>query len=120
MRLRILEQRIVLIDVAHAALRERAITILHFRDGPDQRVRCELGIGDDRMQKMRDVLVNLQLDHLRIDHQHAQLPRQRLVQQRDDHRVQSHRLAGAGRAGDEQVRHPGEIRHRRITVDVLA
>ena len=120
MRFGILQQRVVLIDVAHAALGERAIAILHFRHGPDQRVRGELRIGNDRMQQMGDVLVDLQLHHLRIDHQHPQLTRQRFVQQRHNHRVQADRFARASRTGDKQMRHPAEIGHHCIAVNVFA
>ena len=45
---------------------------------------------------MRDVFVHLQLDHLRIDHQHPQLLRQRFVEQRHDHGVEADRLSCAG------------------------
>ena len=38
----VLQQRVVLIDVAHAALGEAAVAILHLVHGPDQRVRGEL------------------------------------------------------------------------------
>ena len=69
---------------------------------------------------MRDVLVHLQLDHLRIDHQHAQLLRQCLVEQRDDHRVEADRLARAGRAGHEQMRHAREVGDDGVAVNVLA
>jgi hypothetical protein len=43
-----------------------------------------------------------------------------LVQQRQDHRVDRDGLAGARRAGDQQVRHLREIRGDRIAADVLA
>ena len=68
---------------------------------------------------MRDVLVDLQLDHLRVDHQHLELARERLVEERDDHRVEADRLARARGARDEQVGHPREVGHDRVAVDVL-
>ena len=58
---------------------------------------------------MRNALVHRQLEHLRIDQDQAHLARLGLVEQRQDHRVDRDRLAGAGRAGDQQVRHPREI-----------
>ena len=41
-------------------------------------------------------------------------------QHRRDERVDEARLAGAGRAGDQQVRHLGQVHHDRAAVDVLA
>ena len=42
------------------------------------------------------------------------------AQQRHEHRVDEARLAGAGGAGDEQVRHLREVRHQEVALDVLA
>ena len=42
------------------------------------------------------------------------------IEQRQDHGVDGDRLARAGGAGNEQVRHAGEIRDHRFAADGLA
>ena len=42
------------------------------------------------------------------------------VQDRQDHRVDADRFAGAGRAGDQQMRHARQIGDDRLARDVLA
>ena len=44
----------------------------------------------------------------------------RLVEQAEDHGVDGDRLAGTGRARDQQMRHARQIDHHRLTGDVLA
>ena len=43
-----------------------------------------------------------------------------LVEQRQDHGVDADRLARAGGAGHQQVRHLGQVGHHRVAGDVLA
>ncbi len=62
---------------------------------------------------MRNVLVHPELQPLRIDHDHPHIVRRRAVEDARQHRVDADRLAGAGRAGDQQVRH--RARDRRCT-----
>ena len=91
-------------------LREQIVAALHLLDRPAQREVRLLRIGDDRQQQMRDALVDRELEHLRVDHDHADVfgrcsDRAALViiaLTRD-------RLAGARGAGDEQVRHAREV-----------
>ena len=47
-------------------------------------------------------------------------PGEQLVEERQDHGVDRDRLARAGGAGDEQVRHAGEVGDHRLAADVLA
>ena len=69
---------------------------------------------------MRDALVDRHLQHLRVDHQQAHVARLGLVQQRQDHRVDAHRLACARGARHQAVRHLREVGHHRRADDVLA
>ena len=69
---------------------------------------------------MRDAFVKAEFQALGIDHDHANLARRRLIQDRHDQRIQHHALAGSGRAGDQQVRHRIERGHLDAAVDVLA
>jgi len=69
---------------------------------------------------VRDALVDAELQHLRVDHQHPQVLRGCLVQQAQHHRVDRDRLARTGSAGNQKVRHPRQVGHRRPAGDVLA
>ncbi|GJE71604.1 hypothetical protein CHKEEEPN_3151 [Methylorubrum podarium] len=69
---------------------------------------------------MRDAVVDRQLQHLRVDHDEAALFRLQPVEQRQDHGVDGHRLARAGGAGDQEVRHAGEVGDDRLAADVFS
>ncbi|GJD68969.1 hypothetical protein MMMDOFMJ_1895 [Methylobacterium gnaphalii] len=69
---------------------------------------------------MRDAVIDRQLQHLGIDHDQAALFRLQPVEQAQDHGVDGHRLARAGGAGDEQVRHASEVGDDRLAADILA
>ena len=120
-RLGVLDRRVVLLRVADLAeVRERLEPLLHRRHRPLQRVRRLLRVGDDRRRQVRQVLVHLELDHLRVDEDELHLVRPRLVDDRRDERVDPDALAGPGRAGDQQVRHRAQVVDDRLAVDVLA
>ena len=61
-----------------------------------------------------------ELEPLRIDHDHPHIVRRRAIEDAGQHRVEADRLARAGRAGDQQVRHRREVRHVRLAVNGLA
>ena len=69
---------------------------------------------------MRQRVVDLHLDHLRIDHDETQILRREAVEHAGDERVDADALAGAGGAGDEQVRHLREVGDDRFAVNILA
>ncbi len=102
---------VIATNIAHAKGGHQAVAPIHLRDAPAQRVRCFLHVGDDRRQQVRNALVYGQLQHLRIDHDQAHLLGLRLVENTQDHRVDGNRLAGAGRAGNQQMRHARKICH---------
>ena len=95
------------------------VATLHLDHAPVERVAGELHVGDHRRQQVRDALVHRQLQHLGVDQDQAHLLRLGLVQQRQDHRVDGDRLAGARRARDQQMRHPREVGDDRLAGDVL-
>ncbi len=77
-------------------------------------------IGDDRRQQVRNAVVDRQLEHFRVDHQQAAVFRRAPIKQRQDHGVDADRLARAGGAGDEQMRHAREVGDDGLTADRLA
>ena len=69
---------------------------------------------------MRQRIVLLKLDDFRVNHHEAQLVGRKTVEQRRDDGVDADGFAGAGAAGDEQVRHFRKIGYDGMTVNVLA
>ena len=108
------------VDVAHADLRHLAVAVLHLAHGPFQRDDGLLRIGDDGRQQMRDAVIDGQFEHLRVDHDQPAFLRRHAVEQRQDHGVDGDRLARAGGAGDQHVRHLGDVDDDRLAVDRLA
>ena len=71
------------------------------------------------MHHVRDFPVLGQFRHLRIDQDHLALVGPTRHQDARDDRVQAHRLAGAGRSRDEQVRQLRQVLHQRPTLRVF-
>ncbi len=107
-------------ELAHAELAEQLVAPLHLADTPVERVGRLLHVGDHGGQQVRDAFVDAQLEHLRVDEDHAHVARLGLVQQAQDHRVDADRLARAGGAGHQAVRHLRQIGDHRRADDVLA
>jgi hypothetical protein len=107
-------------ELAHADRRHHPVALLHLLDRPFERADRLGGLGHDGREEVRDVVVDAELQHLGIDHDHPALLGRQPVEQRQDHAVEADRLARAGGAGDEQVRHRREIGDDRIAGDVLA
>ena len=99
---------------------EQRIAALHLVQAILQRLKRPLGVGDHRREQVGHVVVQLELHDLGIDQQQAYLFRRAREQDGADQRVDQHRLAGSGGAGDQQVRGGGEIDHLRLAGDVLA
>ena len=108
------------VDVAEAEVGQVVVPLVHLADHPLQRLGRLLRAGDDRRDQVRDAFVARQLDPLRVDHDHPDLVGRRPHQQRADHRVDEARLAGAGGAGDQQVRHLRQVGDDEAALDVLA
>ena len=118
--LRLGHARVVAVDVAHAELRHLLVALLHLAHGPFERDHRLLRIGDHRREQVRDAVVDGELEHLRVDHDQPALFRPQPVEQAQDHGVDGDRLAGAGGAGDQQMRHAREIDDDRFAADGLA
>ncbi len=71
-------------DVAHADAGEDLVALFHFVDHPAQREDDLLGVGHDRHDQVRQGVVLLQLDHLRVNHHEPELVGREAVEQRGD------------------------------------
>ena len=113
-RARASTQRVVGADVLRAGVGEQLVAPLHLVDRPPQRVRRLLHVGDDRQQHVRDAVERRELDDLR-DRSSSRRSSSgvRFDEQRREHDVEADALAGAGRAGDDHVRHLARGRRRR-------
>ena len=111
---------IVALDVAHAELRHALVALLHLAHRPFERDHRLLRVGHDRREQMRDAVIDRQLEHLRIDHDEFALVGRQPVEQRQDHGVDADRLARAGGAGDEKMRHARQVGDDRLAADILA
>ena len=116
----VVEQLVVLLDVAHAFFSQQFQAAFHLAYGIAQRIGGQLGLGDDRREEMRHAFVVAQFQPLGIDQDQPHLIGRGLVQDGHDHGVDGHALARAGRARDQQVGHAGEIGGDDASVDVLA
>ncbi len=79
-----------------------------------------LRVVDDRAEQVGDVLEERELEPLGVDEDDLDLLRRGLVEEAGDQGVEGDALARAGRAGDEQVGHDGQVGHDDAAVDVLA
>ncbi len=116
----VIEELVELVDVADVVGGEELEAALHLADRIAQGIRGELGLGDDGREEVRDALVHAELDALGIDEDHADLLGRGLEQDGHDHGVDGDGFAGAGGAGDEHVRHGGEVGGDDAAVDVFA
>ena len=96
------------------------VALFHFVDDPAQGENDFLGVGHDRHDEMRQCVIVLQFDDLRINHHKTELVRREAVEQGRDDGIDANGFAGAGAAGNEQVRHFRKIRHDGMTIHVLA
>ncbi len=107
-------------EVTHAHRRHQFVTALHLGDAPTQGVGGLFHVGNDRAEQVRNTFVDRQLEHLRVDHDKPRLFWRGLEQDRKNHRVDAHRLTGAGRTGHQQVRHLREVGDNRLAADIVA
>ncbi len=112
-------QRVVALDVANPRIRKRAVPRLHLRNAPVQRCRRLLRIGHHRNHQVRNAVVNRELHHLRIDHDELDLFGLCMEQKAHDDGIDADRFTGAGRTGDQDMRHFGDITEHWLAADVL-
>ena len=111
---------VIIGEVAHADRRHHAIAIFHLFHRPFECADRLGRFGHDRREEVGNIVVDAQFQHLRIDHDQAQLVRRQAVEQGQDHAVEADGLTRAGRARDEQMRHGCQIRDHRLAEDILA
>ena len=107
-------------QVAHTHLAHQLVAFFHLGHTPIQAMRGLPHVGHHRGQQVRDAFINRHLEHLGVNHQEPHIAGLGLVQQRQDHGVDTHRFARTGGTGHQHMRHLGQIGHHRVADDVLA
>ena len=107
---RLLDVLVIDFEISYAARRELLVSRFHLIDSPLQRVLRNLGLGDDRHQQMRNVLIQSKLKPFRVDQDHLDLIGPRAKEQGKNHCVNGYALSRARRTRRQQVRHFLEIR----------
>ena len=105
---------------ARARDRHDPVAPLHLAHEVLERVGGHPRARDDGRQQVRDRLVVVELDLLGVDEHEPHLVGRRAQQDRAEHRVDAARLAGAGGARDEDVRHLRQVGADGLAADVLA
>ena len=82
-------------DVLRAGVGEELVAPLHLVDGPLERGRRLLHVGDDRQEHVRDAVEGRELDDLRVDHEQPQLVGRPAVEERQEHHVEARRSCPA-------------------------
>ena len=116
----LLAEAVVVLDVVDAGDGQHRVAVLHLVDRPLQDARRLLHVGDDLAAKVRHLLICLQFDHLRVNQDQLDLLRRARHQDREQDRIDTDRLTGSGRAGNQQVRHAREVFDDRIAFETLA
>ena len=117
---RLFDRLVEAVEATHAEFCHQVIAPFHLGHEPVQGVGSLVHVGHHRAQQMRDVLIERKLHRLRVDQHEAQALGLVFVEQRQDHRVDAHRLARARRTAHEKVRELCQINHHRLARDVLA
>ena len=117
---RLIDARVIAVDVAHAHLRHLAIAVLHLGHHPFERDHGLFRVGHHRRQQMRNAVIDAEFQHLGVDHDEAALVGGELVEKAQDHGVDRHGFARPGGPGNQQVGHLGEVGDHRIAADILA
>ena len=114
------ERRVVAGDVAEADLEQQVVAAVHLLAGPAECVGGLLRVGDRGGEQVRQPVVLPHLHLLGVHQDEAHLVRCGAHEQGRDDAVDAAGLAGAGGAGDQQVRRGGQVEEHRPAGDVLA
>ena len=116
----LLARPVELDEVARTGLAHDAVATLHLPDQIAQHGRRQPRVGDHGREQMREALVVIELYLLRVDQYEPDLVRRGMHQDRAQDRVDASRLARPGRAGDQYMRHRGQVGADALAGHVLA
>ena len=71
----VVAQLVVDAEVPHAGARQQLVALFHLVDGPGEDRLGLAHVGDDRVHQVRQLAVAAELDHLGVDHEHADFVR---------------------------------------------
>ena len=99
--------------------REHMVAPLHLVHDPAKRQRGLFGVHDNGQEQMGDAVINLELQHLGVDHDHSYIFRRGLKENAHDHAIHRDTLTSARCARHQKVRHLGQILHHHIAFDIF-
>ena len=111
---------IVAAKIPDTGLRKLAIAIRHLRDRPVERSGSLLRVRDDRNQKMRDAVVDRELNDLRVYHDELHFLRPIAVEYAHNQRVDTDRLTGTRRTRNQEMRHLCDVGDHGLSRNVLS
>ena len=107
-------------QVAHAHFAHELVALFHLSHAPVQAMGGLAHIGNHGCQQVRDAFVHRHLQHLGVNHQQAHIARLGLVQQAQNHGVDTHRFTRTGGSSHQHMRHLRQIGHDRVAHNVFA
>ncbi len=110
---------IITLKITDIIVRKLLVTVRHLRHTPVQRGSGLLRIRHHRNQQVRYPVIDTQLHHLRIYHDHLDVFRLRLIQNTHNDCIDTDRLTGTGSSRDQHMGHFGDIRHHDLAADVF-
>ena len=116
------ELLVVFGNLAHAAVTQQVVTLIHLCAKGAQSMHYLggvgyddfVGIGQNRQVVLLKFLIEVQLDLLGVDHHELHLRRVLCIEQGRDNSVQADRLTHTGGTGNQKVRHSGQIQEERL------
>ena len=111
---------VVVVEVTHTHAAHHGIAAVHLAGEPLEGRGRLVHVGDDGAEKMRNAVVERELEHLRVDQHEPEVRGRIAVKHRENHGIDANRLARPRRTSHEQMRHLGEVDHEGLAADVLA
>ena len=99
---------------------QQRITLFHLFNGPGQNGFRFSHVRDHGVHQVRKLSIAAELNHLGVNHQHADLIRSTGHQDGRDDGIQTNTFTCPGSTCDQEVRHFGKVNHHGIAGDVLA
>ena len=112
-------QLVINADVPYTSSSQQFVPLLHFFHGPGKDRFSFSHVRDDGMHQVRQGFVTAQLDHLWIDHQHANLVGAACHQDRRDNCVQADTFSRSRTAGNQQVWERGQVDGERASRNIF-
>ena len=110
---------VIIADVFNFFFRHQGIAAFHFANRPFHGRESFVGLGDDRGEKMRNVLVLRHFYLFRVNDNKLHVGGSITIKKRANKSIGHNGFTGAGGTGDEEVGHFSEVSNNSATRDVF-